>query len=195
MRKALVIGVVVLATAGMASALTLEVVSKTIDPAPGQEVLIVATGPGMIGGMNLNVQVGDGGAVNDPPGTDEAGVNVPGMTTIDFRANGAVWGDAATNPSTFEEPGLLSPLVSFGGFVLQSGNRQLGDTGVVVATIVLDATGVEGADFPISLAPYGAPSDFAGQPADLISGQIVVIPEPATALLLLVFAPLLRRRR
>jgi hypothetical protein len=195
MRKALVVAVAVLASAGMASALTLEVVSRTIDAAPGQEVLIVASGPGQIGGMNLNVQVGDGGDVNDPPGTDVAGVTVAGMETISFRANGAIWGaDAAT----FEEPGLLSPppaLVSFGGFVLQAGNKQLGDTAVVVATIILDATGVDGAKFPISLAPYGAPSDFAGQAADLVSGMVEVVPEPATALLLLAFAPLLRRRR
>lgn len=194
MRNLMVCAVVVLAATVMASAATLEVVSRTIDAAPGQEVLIMASGSGgPIGGMNLNVQIGDGGDGNSPPGTDVAGVTVPGMTTIDFRANGAIWGDAATNPATFEEPGILTgDLIAFGGFVLQAGNKDLPG---VVATIVLDATGLEGVEFPISLDPFGAPSDFAGTPADLVSGLVTVVPEPASALLLLGAVPFLRRRR
>jgi hypothetical protein len=195
MTKALVVGVVVLLTAGFASAATLQVMSKTIDPGPNQEVLIVARGPELVGGVNLNVQIGDGGELVG--GTDVAGMTVPGIQTIDFRANGAIWGSDA---ALVEEPGLLSPLVSFGGFGLNAGNKQLpnvADGGGVVATLILDASGagVAGRTFQIRLDPFDVPSDLGGVPTVIVAGEITVLPEPASALLLLTFAPLLRRRR
>jgi len=195
MKKMMVCAIVVLAATGLASAAVMEVVSKSIDAAPGQQVLVVARGPEAVGGVNLNIQIGDGGAGNAPPGVDVAGVTVPGMTTVDFRANGAIWG---ADTALVESPGLLDPLLSFGGFGLQAGNKQLPNEaagGAVVATIILDATGLAGKSFPIRLDPFGVPSDLGGIPTEIIAGQITVIPEPASALLLLGAVPFLRRRR
>lgn len=192
MSKVFVTGLAVLLAAGFASANTLEVVSKTIDAGPGQQVLIMVSGTAAIGGVNLNVQIGDGGPDNAPAGVDVGGVTVARMTNIDFRANNSIWG---ADIALVENPGLISPLLSFGGFGLQAGNKPLSASGNVIATLILDATGVDGKSFDISLAPFGVPSDLGGIPADLIAGRITVIPEPASALLLLAAVPILRRRR
>jgi hypothetical protein len=196
----LLIVAVVLSLVGTASAATLQVGARGIEAAPGQEVLILARGPEAVLGVNLYIQIGDGGAGNVPPGTDVGGVNVARLQTVDFRANNAIWGADAAG---VEDPGLQDALIAFGGIGLNAGTKQLPNVSTpeesaVVATLILDGTGVPvGTKFMISFSPYGESSSLVPAPTtQLIPGEITIIPEPASALLLLAaLAPIVRRRR
>lgn len=197
MKKLVVTSVLVLAMSGIAWAQNnpgMMIESKTIDAAPGQEVLVFATGTGAaVRDMNLQLQVGDGGDLLG--GTDRPGIEAAPITGVDFRANSSIWGSKS---AALESPDV-NGLLAFPAFSLAIGIAPSDPPGVV-ATIILDATGMQpGVQFPISLSiPLaGAFSDWgpAGPAFELVDGLITIIPEPASALLLLGGIPFLRRRR
>jgi hypothetical protein len=195
MRKVFVVAVVALASVGFASAASLEVGSTSMEAKPDQQILIVARGNELVGGVEMRVQIGDGGADNLPAGDDVAGMNVPALQTINYRANNAIWG---ADEALTEEPGVLTPLLAFGGFALNSGNKSLSNfpTGGVVGTLILDGTGVPiGTKFMVSFAPFGEAASLGSIATQLIPGEITVVPEPASLLMLLALAPMIRRRR
>jgi len=194
MKRILVSVVLVLAMSGVVWANPgMMIESRTIEAAPGQQVLVLATGTGGVRDMNLQLQVGDGGALLG--GTDVAGVDAAPITDVDFRSNGSIWGQKGAALETAQPNGLLA----FPSFSLAIGGVPSEAPGVV-ATIIVDATGMApGKQFPISLSipAAGALSDWgpAGAAAELVDGVVTIIPEPASALLLLGVLPLLRRRR
>jgi hypothetical protein len=191
MKKLLVGSVLVLSVAGMAFGAGLQIESRAIEAAPGQEILVMATGTGNFNDVNLQLKVGDGGAALG--GTDEPGVHAAPITNVDWRSNGSLFAGVAAGVETVNTSGL----VAFPSFSIAAVGVTRAAPGVI-ATLILDATGLAGKQFPISLSipEGGVVSDFGAQQADsLVDGMITVIPEPASLLLLLAAVPFLRRSR
>lgn len=180
------------------AAIFIEVGHHTLMPdQPGQVVDILVTGAEAVQGLNLYVQLGDGGLING--GVDDApiitNVDVVGAGTVfnesntgqvDALSSGKLWGvsvttDRSTKP-TVNAAGVLAHLT------FDTTGAALGQT------IPLILTGVAASQFP----PTGIDTDFAGVLATIQNGSITIpIPEPVTAVVVLAgsaaFA-LIRRR-
>lgn len=167
----------------------------------GQQIQIYVSGGGNVSGLNLFVQVGDGG----PELTDfflPAGTDGPSITSIDLKPIGGIFagiGDSQVD-ITPDVPQVKNSTIAMtgGGSVVADG---------LLAIITIDTTGFFAGDAVTTwnlllggVLPDagGYDTDFAGTPIDITNGSlsVVAVPEPATlGLIALGGAGLLWRRR
>lgn len=141
---------------------------------PNQTIQILVTGGQEVAGMNLFMQVGDGGPERtqfDLP----AGLDGPAITAIDIRT-GTVF---ASVPDA-ELIDLAIPQVASAQISIAETNGTIAADGLL-ATITLDTTGLFGGTWDLLLnqvlAGFGGgpfATDFAGLPGIIENGQLVI---------------------
>lgn len=152
----------------------------------GQTVEIFVTGGDAIEGLNLNVQIGDG-LVNAGP-TIQAVDIITSTIFADNNEFGQL--DGLADPQIF----ATSVLTHFGTSVNADG---------LLATITLDTTGVSAGTYDLNLTGtlngdtnlIGFGTGGSPTPSTITSGQITVVPEPTSALLLTAGGLMLTARR
>ena len=184
---------VLLAAATAFGAPIIDVGAHDFLPDTSGTIAITVSGGDAVEGLDLYIQIGDGGSDNG--GTD----TIPVFTSIDIVGAGTMFnGNNTGQVNTFE-----GDLLRVASTTTDSGTVNATGT---VAYVTIDTTGTsDGESYPLLLKgvaagmfpPSGVDTDFAGVPIDITNGTINIIPEPASALLLLIGAPLLglRRRR
>ena len=155
---------------------------------PGQTITIRVSGSQPVSGLNLLVQIGDGGpALGGTAGPQITDVNV----ATGILGDGLPYLEAAP----LKLPHAAASYIA----ITMSGVSVPADG--VLAELTLDTTGFAVGTWDLKLAGvltgYPGPhnTDFAGIPADIHNGSITIVPEPATlSLLALAVLPLPRRR-
>lgn len=176
-------------SAAVASAATVSVVSPgPVTPGTAVTVALNISGGEQIGGAQVLMLIGDGGP--NLGGTDEPatapriiGGNIigPGMV---FETNNA--GNQYANLD-----------VGFGPEPLAALNGTITNTGTVAAdgllmTFDIDTSAALPGTYELNLNAEN--STLIGAPLQLESGTLVIVPEPAAALLLIGALPFMRRR-
>ena len=141
----------------------------------GQSLPVYVTGGQLVSGVNLFVQIGDGGPeLSDlglPPGVDG-----PAVTGIDLK-NGTLFQNVVDPP--FVE--LTVPQVAFAAIAITAPNEQVTANGLL-ATLTVDTTGLFGGVFALQLdqvlpmlgdGPFA--TDFGGLPIHITNGSLEVI--------------------
>lgn len=156
---------------------------------PGQSVQIFVSGGNLVEGVNLNVQLADGGP--GVGGLEEA----PRITSVDLLSGtifaGNVFGGVPMDPGSFPQLAIRSLLTDFGS-VPASG---------LLATLTIDTTGFFVGQWSLSLSgTLNGDTNFLDVPAEVINGTITisraVVPEPGlTGVTLLLSAGVLLRRQ
>ncbi|HNQ87785.1 MAG TPA: hypothetical protein PKM73_04030 [Verrucomicrobiota bacterium] len=127
----------------------------------GQKVRVFVRGGGSVQGLNLNAQVADGGVA---AGGQIAG---PSVTAVDL-ITGTVFEGNAIGP---DDPGsvpqlAMRTLTTASGTVVAEG---------LLATLTIDTTGFTSGVYRLALgATANGPTDFAGIPAAITDGWLVV---------------------
>jgi hypothetical protein len=140
---------------------------------PNQQVSILVSGAEPVQGVNLLVQLGDGGAaLGGAAGASPRIQDVSVTTGTIFGANnnGRAFDEAPADQLWQVHTATAAGTVSTDG---------------VLAVVTVDTTGFAAGTFPLLLADIGGDatldSDFAGVPAAITNGSItIVVPEPAT---------------
>lgn len=166
------------------AALVINVGSYTLLPnTPNQTVKIFVTGGDAVQGLNFYAQVADGGPAAG--GT----VTGPAITGVDILA-GTIF---AANNNGADNPGSVPQLAARTTTTLAGSVPGNG----LLATLTFDTTGfTTQRTWSLNLKnTLNGPTDFAGTPATIADGSIIVnVPEPACILLLFV-GLMLRLRR
>jgi hypothetical protein len=151
------------ATASLASAAAINAGTHTLAPnMPGQQVQIHVTGGEAVSGIDLFVQVGDGGTT---VGGDDTG---PRITQLDL-VSGTIF--AANHTDVFTDPAPLiwgATTTTTGGTVAASG---------LLATLTIDTTGITTGQFDLILNPPATgPTAFAdaGVVTSLTNGSLQI---------------------
>jgi hypothetical protein len=166
--------------------------------------------PVMVRALDLSIQVGDGGADNSNQqhqGTD----TMPRITAVDIIGPGTLFYQPGGTQNDFHLSEVIPP---GGAYMIWQAETELPPSesaraaSGTLAYVTIDTTGMSiGETRTVTLKnvaqyvhpelPQGYTTDFGGVPAKLIDGQIVIVPEPATLVLLSVgiLAVLLVRRR
>ncbi len=179
MRKTVIAFCVVLATGtGASAAPSIDVGTHYLQPdTPGQTVSLYVTGGDAVQGLELNVQIG--GGTTGP--TFDGDPDIISGTIFQDNNDGLTAG-------TFVDPRVL-----YTGTVTQAGTVAADG---LLATLSVSTAGMTEGAYALSLldSPEGV-TDFAGLSGDITDGWLVIVPEPATMLLMTAGAALLRRRR
>ncbi|MEM6312454.1 MAG: hypothetical protein AAF743_00085 [Planctomycetota bacterium] len=173
-------------------------IADLLPDTPGQQLEISVSGGEQVQGVDLYVQIGDGGPELSDFGV-AAGTPAPVITDIDLL-DGTIYAAAADTPA---DPGSI-PQVAFRSLAIT-------DPGFVavadgkLATITVDTTGFFDGTFDLLLGdvlpflvlggPYQTTFEFGGTevPPTIENGTITIIPEPTLAAFAL--ALLATRRR
>ncbi len=142
---------------------------------PGQTIDVLVTGGHTVAGVDLFVQVGDGGPELTQLGLP-AGTDGPAITGVDLK-QGAIFAavpDNATDLSSLPQVANWSISVTEGGDVRANGK---------LATLTFDTTGLFAGRWDLRLAellpahPFGPfNTGFAGIPAYVVNGTVSVVP-------------------
>ena len=160
----------------------------------GQAVQFFVTGSDAVAGLELDIQVGDGGS-------DLGGTNVgPTITSIDLITGTAFQVDSAAQADVVTFPRARQSTVDIAGSVTADAG-----TGGLIATVVFDTTGQTPGTYDLLLSGVAGSfsTQFFAQNGDPIQTtvtngtvEITPVPEPASLGLLAVGGlTLLRRRR
>lgn len=140
-----------------------------------QAIKIFVSGGQSVQGLNLNLQVADGGP--------EAGGSIDGPTiqSVDIFT-GTIFD--ANNTGLGSGNGVLAPQVAFYSTTTQSGTVSAEG---LLATVWIDTTGFFDGSFDLVLSDtVNNPTNFGSTDPDLtptiVDGQITIVPEPATML-------------
>jgi hypothetical protein len=150
----------------------------------GQTIVLLVSGSEPVDGLNLNVQVADGG-----PGVGGM-ISGPSITSVDLLT-GTIFAPNHTAP---QDPGSFPQLAirtvnTSSGAVLAAGQ---------LVTLTVSTVGFVDGTWELKLSDtLNGPTDFAGVPATITDGSITLraIPEPNGILGLLLPAALPVRRR
>jgi hypothetical protein len=184
-----------IASASRAAVITVE--DKALEPdTPNQSLRVIVSGADPVAGLDLFVQVGDGGAFNNGADTK------PVITAIDVT-NGTIF--AGNNTGQAIDPTQAShPLIWATGTTTAAGTVAASG---LLATLTIDTTGFTGDSFRLLLTNVAAnttgPFDTqlttatGGVAPGTVSGTTTVpVPEPAPVVLLApLLALVLRARR
>jgi len=158
----------------MASAVpTIDVGTHELLPdTPGQVVQIHVSGGDLVQGMNLFIMVANGGPELEligelPPG---AGIAGPAITFAD-AITGTIFASNNLGQNYVPDGDVDLPQIATVYAITQSGTVPA--EGLLV-TITLDTTGFFHGTFALSLTVLGVQSDFAGIPAQITDGFIVI---------------------
>ena len=205
MKKFVTMALAVALTATVASAYSITG-GGSIDPASGQTIDLTITSDGTesIDSSQICLQFGDSG-IGAYGGTDTfpnfpkfTSLNVSGAGTFFGDSGKPMFGDVVTLSADLAQIKSASVMVSSTAPIVLAPTLPNGTA--TLAVIGLDATGVTPGNYALKLDVLGAYFTTVGYGAGSVSGTIAngvvtVLPEPATALLLLAGLPFLRRRR
>ncbi|MDZ4781998.1 MAG: Ig-like domain-containing protein [Planctomycetia bacterium] len=146
----------------------------------GQTVSIYVTGGVPVSGLNLFVQVGDGGPERVQLGLP-AGKDGPAITNLNVK-NNTIFVGVPDNPAIdYVIPQVASASLS----IAQPGGTVAADG--LLATITLDTTGLLGGVWDLKIKGVlpdlqGGPfdSDFAGMSIEIANGQLQIVPATIT---------------
>jgi MYXO-CTERM domain-containing protein len=197
MSRSVFIGIAaILSAASLASAATIGFSQANYDVNPGGNVVVTVTASGnegLIVGTDVFVQLGDGGS--DLGGSATA-PPFPQFTSLTIAAAGNIF----TNTDS-PGPPTITPLAVIGG-ASSAGSKTLSAAAAPLAQVGVSAAGAApGVYLLVLINPdAGFKTDLINTaggevPAVLGTATITVLPEPATALLLLGALPFMRRRR
>jgi hypothetical protein len=147
---------------------------------PDQTIEIQVSGGDAIEGLNLYAQVADGGPA-------EGGSDLGPSITADILTGTIFAGNNSGSDSTGSSPQVAA-------------RNTLTDSGTVpasglLATLTLDTTGFFAGSWGLFLEnTVNGATDFAGVAADITDGNITIVPEPASALLLTISIFVFARR-
>lgn len=151
--------------------------------AAGQKVPIMIGGGDPIEGIDLYVQIGDGGLVLHKDGFpvidgDDVG---PIITAVDIL-RGTIFATSHTGARIEAHPLIWSASTT------TAGASKVPADGLL-ATVTIDTTGFFGGTYPFSLTastiPSPTPTWVANIPSTLVDGSLAIVPEPATVFLAL----------
>jgi len=132
---------------------------------PGQTIQIFVTGSDPVQGLDLNVQIADGGPELDGE------IDGPAITDLDIFTD-AIFG---TNNTGDREP---VPVGQFPQFVAAGTTTASGEVLAegLLATLTIDTTGFTEGSFDLILSDtLNGPTDFAGVPLEIVDGTITVL--------------------
>ena len=171
--------------ANITSAATINVGNHVLLPnTPGQQVTIPVTGGEMVAGVDLFVQVGDGGPelpnVGLPAGTD-----APEISSVDMLT-GTIFGGTSATQVDHDRSGVVQVFFSSVALSLPPPDPQEVPAAGTLVTLTVDTTGFNSGTFDLLLsdvmpAVTGGPFDTtllalggAAVPATITNGTLVV---------------------
>ena len=156
---------------------------------PGQKITLRAFGGEPVPGIDLFIQIGDGGE-------ELGGTPAPSITDVDLTPlSGIFSGLSYPQVDAVELPQACASFI-----ILDEATPSVPAYGVV-AELTIDTTGFTEGVWDLQLwgvmpGPNGLHyTDFAGVPVDVMNGLIIVVPEPATLVLLALGGLTMLRRR
>lgn len=172
--RILLAGFVVLLAVASANAITITVGNHTLlANTPGQQVQIQVSGGEQVSGLNLYVQVGDGGPelvdFGLPPGVDG-----PAITAVDLTT-GTIFAGVSDTPFVIE---AIPQYVSYSLAMLTPGSSV--PAAGLLATLTIDTTGFAGGRWDLLLSDVlpglggDYDTDFAPTPATILNGSLSV---------------------
>lgn len=138
----------------------------------GQIIEIHVTGNIPVSGVNLNIQIDEGGSAM--PGQSDRG---PRIEEVDVTNDTIFDGNHADefNPGSFPQLAIR---------ILTTQNGSVNAQGLL-GKLTLDTTGVSPGTYALRLGDtLNGPRDFAGLGVDIVDGWVTVVPEPASLVLL-----------
>ena len=186
MRKmnSVMVGLVLSCMATTRGAITIEVGDHELQPnMSSQTIQIPVTGSDSVQGLNLLVQLGDGGAALG--GVDGS---APAITEVETTSGTIFAGNNTGN-------NVISSSNQFWEVSTTTSSGSVTASGIL-AVLQIDTTGFSAGQFDLKLADVsGFDTDFAPVVADITNGTVTVIPEPAAPAILAVGWLLLRNRK
>ncbi len=134
-----------------------------------QLIEIMVSGGDSVQGLNLRLQVADGGTHPDAGGS----IDGPKISNVDL-----VTGTIFDGNNTGQNDLLSLPQVSVQS--ITTANGMVAADGLL-ATVLIDTTGFTEGEFDLWAGDtLDGPTDFAGIPASITDGSIRIVPEPAS---------------
>jgi hypothetical protein len=167
-----------LTASGWASPL-IDVGTIEAQPNTTKTFTISATGGGSVQGLDLYIQIGDGGTANSGVGTK------PIITSVDIVGVGTLFNTSNTG----QQNAFTSDLLWAVSTTTDTNRADYLDASGIIAYVTIDTTGTAiGESYPLLLSGvateiFGGPgvdTGFAGVPALITNGTINITPEPAT---------------
>ena len=190
-----VLAAVCFLTAGAWASPIINVGTTEAQPGTTKTFSISVTGGGSVQGLDLYIQIGDGGTANSGSGTK------PIITGVDIVGAGTMFNASNTGQTNAFTSDLLWAVST----TTDTNVADYLDASGVLAYVTIDTTGTAiGESYPLLLSgvakgAFGEPgvdTDFASVPAAITNGQINIVPEPATLSLLgLAALGIIARRR
>ncbi|MCH8044616.1 MAG: tandem-95 repeat protein [Planctomycetes bacterium] len=144
---------------------------------PGQTISILVSGEHDISGLNLFVQIGDGGPELVEFGLP-AGTLGPRITAISLKT-GTIF--AGVSDPQIDEPGNLPQVIN--ATIALAGDPTTVEADGTLAILTIDTTGLFEGEWDLLLSDVlpglvGGPfeTDFAGEPAIIESGKLRIVP-------------------
>lgn len=142
-----------------------ELLADTTD----QLIEIMVSGGDSVQGLNLRLQVADGGTHPDAGGS----IDGPKISNVDL-----VTGTIFDGNNTGQNDLLSLPQVSVQSITTATGTVVADG---MLATVLIDTTGFMEGEFDLRAgSTLDGPTDFAGVPANITDGSIRIVPEPAS---------------
>jgi len=173
-----VLAAVCLLTAGAWASPIISVGTVEAQPGTTKTFSISVTGGGAVQGLDLYIQIGDGGAANNGSGTK------PIITNVDIVGPGTMFNASNGGQTNTWAFGLLWAVST----TTDTNKSNYLDASGVIAYVTIDTAGTAiGESYPLRLSGvatgiFGSPgvdTAFAGVPAAITNGRIDIVSEPA----------------